>query len=117
MIGKILTRLFALFGMTLTCVACYGVPEAEYHPEHTTTGRVVDSKGNPIGGIQVKDNLNSTTYSGTDGEFYIAGSHRYVEFKDVDGAANGDYADKLVMVEYHDGALCELGDVVLNEKE
>ena len=55
MLGKILTRLFALFGMTLTCVACYGTPYEEYHPEYIISGRVVDTEGNAIKGIRVNN--------------------------------------------------------------
>ena len=66
MIGKILTRLFALFGMTLTCVACYGVPEAEYQPAWRANGRVVDPEGEAIKGIKVVLG-DIKTYSGEDG--------------------------------------------------
>lgn len=53
MTGKLLTRLFALFGMTLTCVACYGTMYDEYHPEFAASGRVVDDENNPIENIEV----------------------------------------------------------------
>ena len=49
---RLLTRLFALFGMTLTCVACYGVEYQEYDPSFAASGRVVDEEGNPIQGIR-----------------------------------------------------------------
>ena len=54
MTGKLLTRLFALFGMTLTCVACYGVEYTEFHPEFGATGRVVDEQEQPIKGIKAR---------------------------------------------------------------
>lgn len=118
MLGKILYRLFALFGMTLTCVACYGVPEAEYRPDFRTSGRVVDSDGRPIEGIQVRSDVGETTHSDKDGEFSISspGYNGYIELTDVDGATNGEYADKLVVIEYR-GDNYDLGDIVLNEKQ
>ena len=41
--------------MTLTCVACYGTPYEEYHPEYIISGRVVDPEGNAIKGIRVNN--------------------------------------------------------------
>ena len=118
MVGKILYRLFALFGMTLTCVACYGVPEAEYRPDFRVTGRVVDDEGQPIQGIQVRSDMGETTHSASNGEFSILspGYNGHIELTDVDGQMNGEYADKLVLIEYRDGQ-CNLGDIVLNEKQ
>lgn len=89
MIGKLLTRLFTLFGFTLTCVACYGVPEAEYNPEWGASGRVVDGDGTPIAGIEVSLG-ESQDVSDSKGRFYVhsVDSNRLV-FTDVDGKENG----------------------------
>lgn len=43
-LGRVLTRLFALFGITLTCVACYGTPYEEYRFDFEASGRVVDGE-------------------------------------------------------------------------
>ena len=88
MVGKILTRLFAIFGMSLTCVACYGVPEAEYNPSFAASGRVVDPEGNPIEGIEAKMGSKST-YSDADGHFRVRGDSSMLTLKDVDGEDNG----------------------------
>ena len=88
MIGKILTRLFALFGMTLTCVACYGVPEADYNPSFAASGRVVDPEGKPIKGIEAKMGSKST-YTDADGHFRLRGDSKTLILEDVDGEENG----------------------------
>ena len=77
MIGKVLTRLFALFGMTLTCVACYGVPDAEYMPEWAASGRVVDPEGEPIEGIKVSMD-GDVCLSNHNGRFYVEGNDDYM---------------------------------------
>lgn len=88
MLGRILTRLFALFGVTTTCVACYGVGYEEYHPEYITTGRVVDTEGNAIKGIWVETGgCNTRTFA--NGEFTVYGNSRDIWFEDDDGEANG----------------------------
>ena len=89
MLGRVLTRIFALFGMTLTCVACYGVEYAEYKQDFVASGRVVDQDQNPIIGIQVRM-MGGTGYSGTNGRFFVRGaSLGTVTFTDVDGEENG----------------------------
>ena len=114
MIGKILTRLFALFGMTLTCVACYGVPEAEYQPAWSANGRVVDPEGKAIKGIKVVLG-DIKTYSGEDGRFYAMGETPYLKFEDVDGEANGgEFESHMIDLSGRDG---EIGNVTLNRKE
>ena len=61
MLGKILTRLFALFGMSLTCVACYGTPYMGYDPDFVVSGRVVDEEGQPIKDISAEMNVVTRT--------------------------------------------------------
>ena len=86
--GKILTRLFALFGMSLTCVACYAPYEAEFNANFQASGRVVDPEGEPIVGIHVSTDL-SGSYTNKSGEFRVVGKLAYVYFSDDDGELNG----------------------------
>ena len=116
MLGKILTRLFALFGMTLTCVACYGTPYEEYHPEYITTGRVVDTEGNAIKGIWVETG-GCNTRTSANGEFTVYGNSRDIWFEDDDGEANGgEFEDREVIAPRHQYYV-ELGDVELKRKQ
>lgn len=113
--GKLLTRLFALFGMTLTCVACYGVGYTEFNPEFSATGRVVDEEGNPIEGIEASIAPNKTTTDGN-GRFFIKGKHPYINFHDADGEANGgEFLDEHRELEF-EGQQLELGDITLERK-
>lgn len=86
--GKILTRLFAMFGMTLTCVACYGSIYTEYNNTFSARGVVQDSEGNPIEGIRVSMAADES-YTDSNGRFYVQDIIRNVTFEDVDGPANG----------------------------
>lgn len=88
MLGKILTRLFALFGMTLTCVACYAPYEAEFNPNFQASGRVVDPEGEPIENIHVSTDLCGT-FTNKSGEFRVVGRINNVAFSDDDGELNG----------------------------
>lgn len=88
MLGKILTRLFALFGMTLTCVACYAPYGAEFNPNFEASGRVVDPEGEPIEGIHVSTDLYGS-YTNESGEFRVAGRLSMVFLSDDDGELNG----------------------------
>ena len=88
MLGKILTRLFALFGMTLTCVACYAPYEAEFNPNFQASGRVVDPEGEPIENIHVSTDLCGT-FTNNSGEFRVVGRINNVAFSDDDGELNG----------------------------
>lgn len=115
LIGKILTRLFALFGMTLTCVACYGIPEAEFHPEFGASGRVVDPEGNGIEGIEVSIDRSVTT-SDQSGWFYIDGDTPEVLFRDIDGEAHGGEFEELRIEIGTVNNVVELGDVELKRK-
>lgn len=96
MLGKILTRLFALFGMTLTCVACYAPYDAEFNPNFQASGRVVDPEGEPIEGIHVSTDL-SGSYTNKSGEFRVVGKLAYVYFSDDDGELNGGEFQSLQM--------------------
>ena len=88
MLGKILTRLFALFGMTLTCVACYAPYGAEFNPNFEASGRVVDPEGEPIEGIHVSTDLYGS-HTNESGEFRVAGRLSMVFLSDDDGELNG----------------------------
>lgn len=88
MLGKILTRLFALFGMTLTCVACYAPYDAEFNPNFQASGRVVDPEGEPIEGIHVSTDLTGG-FTDKSGKFRVVGRLAEVHFTDDDGELNG----------------------------
>ena len=103
-------------------VTVYGVPTCDF----TVKGRVVDSKGRPVKGVQVAlvnseidiDNLPDTphwmerlaTMSDTtdaQGNFEVHTSDRPWEnqrlmVNDIDGAKNGDFQNQLLDVEFED---------------
>jgi len=101
--------------MTLTCVACYGIPEAEFHPEFGASGRVVDPEGNAIEGIEVSINRYATT-TDKSGWFYIDGDNPEVLFRDIDGEANGGEFEELRVDIGKTNTVVELGDVELKRK-
>ncbi len=113
MVGKILLRLFALFGMTLTCVACYGTAYDEYHAEFGASGRVVDPQKNPIEGIEVSLG-EKKTYTTEDGRFYIHNiDSNALQLRDIDGKSNGGkFADRVVPLNQADA---DLGDIELQK--
>ena len=88
MLGKILTRLFALFGMSLTCVACYACPDTEFNANFQASGRVVDPEGEAIEGIHVSTDLVGS-YTNKSGEFRVVGRLAEIHFLDDDGELNG----------------------------
>ena len=88
MLGKLLTRLFALFGITLTCVACYAPYDSEFRPDFKATGRVVDAEGEPIYNILVNTDI-SCDVTDSLGMFHVAGKAPEVHFYDDDGEENG----------------------------
>ena len=111
MLGRVLTRLFALFGMTLTCVACYGVEYTEYRESFSASGRVVDSEGEPITGIKVSV-ANSHTATDESGWFFIRGYNTGIYFSDIDGEANGgNFKSRTITAK--SAPFIDLGDVVL----
>ena len=108
--GRFLTRIFALFGMTLTCVACYGTEYVEFEPDFSASGRVVDTQDNPIEGIAVSMG-GDPCYTNPNGRFYVNGKFSCVTIIDVDGEDNGGQfeAQHINIV----GAHADLGNVVL----
>ena len=119
LLGRGLTRLFALFGITLTCVACYGTPYDEFHPDFGASGRVVDEEGNPIQGIAVESE-HEWTSTDSDGRFYISGIRAYtdaIHFHDVDGEANGGEFAYLRKVLPPESGEIDLGDVEMERVE
>ncbi len=112
MLGRVLTRLFAFFGMTLTCVACYGVEYTEYRDDFSASGRVVDSDNEPIEGIRVSV-ANKHTTTKADGWFYIQGYNTGVYFQDVDGEENGGRFRSRTITPNTSASNIDLGDVVL----
>lgn len=119
LLGRVLTRLFALFGITLTCVACYGTPYDEYHPDFVARGRVVDNDGKPIEGIVVESEHTWMTTS-SNGRFYISGIRECTDaiyFRDGDGEANGGEFAELRKVLPPESGEIDLGDVEMERVE
>lgn len=115
MTGRLLTRLFALFGMTLTCVACYGIEYTEYNPEFGASGRVVDQQNNPIEGIEASSGGN-VTYTDANGHFRIYSTSPMLTLTDVDGEANGgEFVQKKITYGSNSTDI-ELGDITLESK-
>ena len=120
MLGKILTRLFALFGMTLTCVACYAPYEAEFNPNFQASGRVVDPEGEPIENIHVSTDI-SWCNTNKSGEFRVVGRGAEVDFLDDDGPLNGGEFEPHTLTISTDQSwaadsikIIKLGDIQLN---
>ena len=115
MTGKLLTRLFALFGMSLTCVACYGVEYTEFKSDFGATGRVVDDAGVPIEGIKARCG-SVETETDANGRFYVRDIVPYVVLTDVDGEANGgEFEEKLISLDSASTNI-DLGDIELTRK-
>lgn len=119
MLGKILTRLFALFGFSLTCVACYGTMYDEYNPRFLASGRVVDSEGEPIQGIEVSSGQRTTT--DREGRFRLGASYAYLQIEDVDGVENGgEFEAREIALEdsySYGNYVTDLGDIELKRRE
>lgn len=115
MTGKLLVRLFALFGMTLTCVACYGVGYTEFNSEFGASGRVVDDAGTPIEGIEARCGDIVTT-TNADGRFYVRSKSPYIVLTDVDGEANGGEFLEKSLTFNDSGTNVDLGDIELERK-
>lgn len=78
----------------------YGTPETTFR----LMGTVSDRDGNPIEGIDVQM-VGSHAVTDADGSYEVSARtdsyHRVdVAFRDVDGEANGSYADTTVTVDY-----------------
>lgn len=114
--GKILTRLFALFGITLTCVACYGTPYEEFRPYFGASGRVVDEAGEPIPGIEASVG-NNKVLTKADGHFYVESfDYSKLTLIDIDGEENGgDFERRDIELMYQGNN--DVGDVVLERKQ
>lgn len=116
--GRFLTKLFALMGISLTCVACYGTPYSEYIPRHEVEagGRVLNDKGKPITDIRVELGEHHTL-TNADGEFYISGAYSSNEMVliDTDGAENlGEFEKAIFVLEK---GYNNLGDIVLKRTD
>lgn len=101
--GRFLTRIFALFGMTLTCVACYGTEYTGFQTQFSASGRVCDKDGKPIQGIKVGMLAGGSTYTDNEGGFYVQGDTKAVTFTDVDGMENGGAFETLQCNLYTNG--------------
>ena len=116
MLGRVLTRLFALFGMTLTCVACYGTPYDEYQPHFAASGRVVDEGGEPIPGIEASIGTHRVL-TNEDGHFYVESlDYNLLTLTDIDGEENGgEFEREDIQLMYQGNN--DVGDVVLERKQ
>ena len=100
----IIAKILTLCGISLSCTACYGIPQSEYH--EVIEGTVVsESTGKPISGIRVSVKPTAGEYetgeATTDGNGLYTLSFRDgrsagpeedrvdVTAEDIDGAANG----------------------------
>ena len=115
MTGRLLTRLFALFGMTLTCVACYGVVYTEFNPDFGAAGRVVDDENNPIVGIRAQCGTN-TVYTDESGRFHVRSTTTRIVLTDVDGEANGGEFEQMDIILNNNSSNIDLGDIILERK-
>lgn len=94
--GRILTKFFALFGITLTAVACYGVPYEDFEPKpnvpedtYLSHGKVVDSSHKPIQGIRVTIGADECI-TDSRGWFDVGDEgDNVIVFSDIDGTENG----------------------------
>ena len=125
-----------LLGMNVSCerfIQCeYGCPEADYEVK----GRVTTMDDVPIEGIEVSLSRYNAETTVADGRYYL----RYdnfpyehdtakVTFSDIDGEANGHYADTTVQVAFsrsdlqgsdghwYEGRATKVLDVKLKEVE
>ena len=119
MLGKILTRLFALFGFSLTCVACYGTMYDEYNPRYLVSGRVVDSDGKPIKDLEVSS--DQWTMTDREGRFRLGASYATIRIEDVDGVENGgEFETREINIQdkySYGNYITDLGDIELKRKE
>ena len=97
-----------LLGLNVGCervIQCeYGCPEADYEVK----GRVTTMDDVPIEGIEVSLSRFNADTTDADGRYYLSyGNFPYehdtanVTFSDIDGEANGHYADTTVQVVFH----------------
>ncbi len=114
---RLLCFCLGLVGVTLQgCVEEYGPLYTEYRYDFGASGRVVDSKGEPINGIKVSTRGESTTTS-SNGRFYVEGAKHDITsilFDDVDGKDNGgEFVSRNIEFDFDDNTYSDLGDVVL----
>lgn len=116
MLGRVLTRLFALFGITLTCVACYGTQYEEFKPYFGASGRVVDEAGEPIPGIEASVGTNKVLTK-ANGHFYVESfDYSKLTLIDIDGEENGgEFERKDIDLLYYGPN--DVGDIVLERKQ
>ena len=107
--GWLLATAAGWLGMNAGCerftTACeYGSPEADYEVK----GRVTTQSDVPIEGIEVSLSRYNAVTTDADGSYSLGyGNFPYehdtvnVTFSDIDGEANGHYADTTVQVVFH----------------
>ncbi len=104
--SKLIAKILMLCGISLTCTACYGMPEAPYRYMTDIEGVVTDEEtGEPIEGIKISSGKYDGSMSDADGKFaftrYMHSPERItVTVEDVDGPENGgEYASRSREVE------------------
>ena len=112
----LITALMTLLGFA---TACERFPRMEYGTPHATfitKGKITSTQDNsPISGIQVRMMADSnrravdSINSGSDGKYQVYDnfgfpvSHSYtMQFRDIDGAANGEFQNLDTVVEFKD---------------
>ncbi len=112
----LITALMTLLGFA---TACERFPRMEYGTPHATfitKGKIISNQdNNPISGIQVRMIADSNSravdsiISGSDGSYQVSDkfgfpvTHSYtMQFRDIDGAANGEFQNLDTVVEFKD---------------
>ena len=91
----------------------------EYNPQYLVSGRVVDSDGKPIKGLEVSSNQSATTDS--EGRFRLGASYTTIRIEDVDGVENGgEFEPREIKIQdkySYGNYITDLGDIELKRKE
>lgn len=91
----------------------------EYNPQYLVSGRVVDSDGKPIKGLEVSSNQSATTDS--EGRFRLGASYATIRIEDVDGVENGgEFEPREIKIQdkySYGNYITDLGDIELKRKE
>ena len=113
--NKLIYAILSLLGLATACskhhdeggeVCMYGTPTVTF----SVKGHVTDEKGQPIEGIRVSVQLYKATFTDAQGQFAFKkqqmigmSSDRFIEeleFRDVDGEANGSFENRTVPVAF-----------------
>lgn len=107
---KLLLFMLSALGFSTACnheregwgsVDMYGVPRIDFRVQ----GKVTDRNGNPVQGIEVRNEEDRQTIrSSADGTYDLSGSSypgkAFLLFSDVDGPENGEFRERELTVEF-----------------